>query len=99
MRKEVSEKPVQTIIPRNELITEQPEMRPSPRAVIGEGSSRLSLIGPLCRKQARESSIQRKWGTEKGKVRIPNASKVECSPELVFGSEVTRRLKYSQSGQ
>lgn len=32
-------------------------------------------------------------------MRIPNAYKVECSPELVFGSEVTQRLKYSQSGQ
>lgn len=34
MRKDVSEKPVQTIIPRNELIIDQTEMRPSPRATI-----------------------------------------------------------------
>lgn len=31
MRKEISEKPVHTIIPRNELITEQAEMRSSPK--------------------------------------------------------------------
>lgn len=34
MRKEISEKPVQTIIPRNELITEQAEMRSSARAIV-----------------------------------------------------------------
>lgn len=32
-------------------------------------------------------------------MRIPKAYKVECSPELAFGSEVTQRLKSSQSGQ
>lgn len=83
MRKDVSEKPVQTIIPRNELTTEQSEMRPSPGAVIREDSSRLIPTGLLCRKQARESSIQRKWGTEKGKAMIPHAYKVECLPHTV----------------
>lgn len=34
MRKDVSEKPVQTITPGNELLMEQTEMRTSPRATI-----------------------------------------------------------------
>lgn len=70
MRKDVSEKPVQTIIPRNELLMEQSE-RPSPRAIIWENSSRLSPTGPHCRKETKESSIQREWGNREGKGHDP----------------------------
>lgn len=34
MRKDACEKPVQTMNSRNELLMKQPEMRPSPKALI-----------------------------------------------------------------
>lgn len=82
MRKDVSEKPMHEKLGMSCSRNSQKQ-----GLLRGPSSERIprdsAPQAPNCGKQARESSIQRDKGTEKGKDMIPNVYKVECSPDTV----------------
>lgn len=82
-RKDVSEKPVQTIIPRDELLLEQPERRPSPRPSSEKIPQDSAPEAPKVGNKPKKAAFRENGGTEKGNGMNPNEYKVECSPDKV----------------